>query len=471
MKRVLLCLAVFAPVFLNAQSLSMEQVIRLAQDSTIRAHMAESSVEAFRWEHEQFLALRRPQLALMLTPGYQKMSFEPNNCYYRPRDYNMLNAMTELRVEQKALLIGGEFYANTGLLFTRYFDNSEPARLFSTVPVGVGYSNELISYNPFKWEKKLADLKLRESELEYVKSLGSIALEVVNLYVNCYIALARYEICERNAEVTRNLLDIGREKFDIASISKNELSALELHSLNAENALFDAIELLESARISLLSYLKIQDSGQILDLSKPEIQEYRLLNTDEVLTLAHNFNPESIHSQAQKVSAEQEVHKAKVQGRFLQSAVDLNVGLQSTVAQIGNVYHSQNPFVVGSVTFRIPIFDGGLARSRSNAAESALEYASRAEQEVLRDLDLQVNIALRQFNNQQNLIQRTSRALTLADESFDLARELYEEGEVDINTFILAQNRKDEAHTNYLNSLRNYWKSFYTLRMLCGPEL
>lgn len=471
MKRFFLCLAVFAPVLLNAQSLTMEQVIRLAQDSTIRAHMSGSYVEESRWEHEQFLALRRPQLSLSLTPGYQNITFEPNNYFYRARNYNMFNGLTELRLEQKALGIGGEFYASTGLLFTQYFNNTDPARLFSTIPVGVGYSNDLISYNPFKWEKKLADLKLREANLEYVKSLGSIALEAVNLYVDCYVALSRYDICERNAEVAGTLLDIGREKFNVASISKNELSALELQSLNAENTLFDAREQLESARSSLLSYLRMQDIGQTLDLTEPDIPEYRIFNTDDVLALAHDYNPDRVRSQVKTVSAEQQVQKAKIQGRFLQSAIDLNVGLQSTAAQFGNVYQGQKPFMVGSITFKIPIYDGGLARSRSNAARSAFEYASRAEQETLRDFDLQVSLALKQFNIQQDLIKRTSKALALADESFELARELYSEGESDINTFILTQNRKDEAHSNYLNSLRNYWKSLYTLKMLCGPEL
>lgn len=471
MKRFLLCLVVFAPVLLEAQSLTMDQVVRLAQDSTIRAHMSESSVEASRWEHEQFLALRRPQLTLSLTPGYQKMTFEPNNYFYKSRNYNMFNGLTELRLEQKALGIGGEFYASTGLLFTQYFNNTDPARLFSSIPLGIGYSNGLLSYNPFKWEKKIADLKLREADLEYVKELGDIALEAVTLYVNCYTAVSRYEICDRNAEVARTLLSIGREKYDVASVSKNELSALELQSLNAENALFDAREQLESARASLFSFLRIQDNGQPLDLSEPEVPEYRLFNLDEVIALARDCNPARIRGQEQTVSAEQQVRKARIQGRFLQSAIDLNVGLQSTVAQFGDFYQDQKPFIIGNITFKIPIFDGGLARSRTKAAESSLEYAIRAEQETLRDLDLQVSLALRQFNIQQDLIQRTSKALTLADESFDLARELYSEGETDINTFILAQNRKDEAHTNYLNSLRAYFKSLYTLKMLCGPEL
>lgn len=473
MKRFLLCSAILlgAAILSRAQTLTMDQVVSLAQESTILAHMSAYSAETSRWENEEFLAARRPQLSLSLTPGYQKMSFEPGNYFYKARNYNMFNGFTELRLEQKALGIGGEFYASTGLLYTRHFNGAGPVSLFSTIPVSIGYSNDLISFNPFKWDEKIANLELQEAELEYAKTLGGIALEAVTLYVNCYSAVSRYRICESNAEVAGTLLDIGREKFNVASISKNELSALELQSLNAENSLYDAREQYENARAGLLSYLGIQDEGQPLDLSEPVVPDYRLFKSDEVMTLARNWNPEYVRNQGQTVSAEKQVQKARIQGRFLQSSIDLNVGLQSSGAGIGNIYQGQTPFVIGNVTFKIPILDGGLARSRTKAAESKFEYAVRSEQETLRDIDLQVSTALKQFNIQQDLIQRTMRALSLADESFELARELYSTGETDINTFILAQNRKDEAHNNYLNSLCNYWKSLYTLKMLCGPEL
>lgn len=29
---------------------------------------------------------------------------------------------------------------------------------------------------------------------------------------------------------------------------------------------------------------------------------------------------------------------------------------------------------------------------------------------------------------------------------------------------------KDEAHSNYLESLERYWDSYYTLRLLCGAD-
>lgn len=200
-------------------------------------------------------------------------------------------------------------------------------QLFSAIPVGIGYSNDLIAYNPYKWEKELSELKMSNSEKAYRNDLASIALESVKLYVSYYVALSIYEICVTNADVAQRLLSIGREKFELASIGKNELSALELQSLNAENSLFSARQQMEDARGMLLSYLKIEDRGQSLQLEEPTYPGFKNISADEAVELAKANNPEYLKAYEDIVSARQQAQKAKIQGSFLQIGIDLNVGL------------------------------------------------------------------------------------------------------------------------------------------------
>ena len=473
MKRLIALLIVVAGCFapgLRAQTLTLDQAIMIARDSATAAHLAASSLRQSEWEHEQFLAQRRPQIFFGMDVGYQKMSFEPSTHFYKLRNYNMFNSFAELRLEQKALAAGGEFYATTGTLWTRYFNQDDPLRMFSTIPLGVGYCNDLISYNPYKWEKALNDLKYKTDQKEYLHTLGRISLETARLYLTCYVSMAKYDICVNNASVAAELLEIGREKFNMASLSKNELSALELQSLNAENSLFNARQQMEDARERLLSYLKIDAYSQEIQLEAPPVPEYKIIPADEALLLAKDNDPDYLRIREQIISARQQAGKAEAQGRLLQTGVDINLGFQGTTAAIGNVYAGQQPFLAGSVTLRIPIYDGGLARSRKKVAQYRIEYSENAEREAARQLELDVVLTLREFNVQQDLVVRTRRALALADESFDLAQDLYRQGETDINTFILAQNRKDEAHTNYLNSLTGFWVSYYTLCLICNKE-
>jgi len=450
----------------GAQVLSLDKAIRLAQDSAILAYQSKNAMLRSQWEYEQFLSTRRPQLSFVLEPGYQKFSFEPGLSYLKMRNYNMLNTLGSLKVEQQALGIGGQFYAGTSLLWTEYF-NSDQNRAFSTIPISVGYANEMIGYNNHKWERQIQDFHMESEKKAYLYSLSKIASEAEGYYLDYVIAASICDIYNSNATTFLKMYEIGKEKFEMASISKNELCALELQYVNAENTLYSALQDKENARESLLSYLRIDDDGQQFEVMVPEVEKFINIDVEEAIAKAKENNPDFRDKEEDILAAKQRSDKARVQASIVQSALDLNLGMQSSNGTFSTAYNNQNFFFFGGITLRIPIFDGGLAKSRKKAAEYNLQEAESAQQESERKLELAVSLALKEFNTQQNLIRRTKKVLELADESFELARSLYGDGETDINTFMLAQTRKDEAHTNYLKSLRLYWNSYYKLQEIC----
>lgn len=68
-----------------------------------------------------------------------------------------------------------------------------------------------------------------------------------------------------------------------------------------------------------------------------------------------------------------------------------------------------------------------------------------------------------EFNAQQQLLKETQVAMKLSDESFEQNQYNYAMGLSDINTFTLAQSRKDDAHNNYLSALSDFWMAYYRL--------
>lgn len=464
-KLICLTLIIASATCARAQSMSMDDAIKFAQDSAITAHISRESLMKAQWEYEEFKATLRPQLTLELNPGYQKFTNEPALHYYKLRNYNMLNTYGGLQFEQAAPGIGGSFYANSSALWTEYFGADAAQRVFSTSPLGVGYYNELLGYNPFKWDKKIRSFHMESEEKAYAYELENIASEAERYFIDCLVANSAYEIASKNCEVTGKALEIGKEKFAIASITKNELFALELQKLNAENKAFDTKNALTTAREKLFSFLRIEDSGQ--NLLIPDMPEYRMIRLEDAISSAQENNPTFRDVREDVIKAEQNVEKARIQGSFLQTAIDLNVGLQSNSGYLSKMYSNQSAFVVGGVTLRIPILDGGRAKSRSKVAEYNLSKAQAIVDEKSRSLEIEIKGLLNEFNTQQDLLVRTVQALGLADESFEMAQELYGNGEIDINTFILALQRKDDSYQNYLKSLKAYWDSWYALKKVC----
>ena len=59
----------------------------------------------------------------------------------------------------RSFIIGGTFYLETGLQYMRNFGDNA-GNQFSSVPVRIGYSQSLIGFNQFKWDKKIEPLEI-----------------------------------------------------------------------------------------------------------------------------------------------------------------------------------------------------------------------------------------------------------------------------------------------------------------------
>ena len=60
--------------------------------------------------------------------------------------------------------------------------------------------------------------------------------------------------------------------------------------------------------------------------------------------------------------------------------------------------------------------------------------------------------------------------MSLADEVFELTAENYANGLCDINTYSLAQSRRDNAYNQHLSALAGYWTTYYHLLTLTQYE-
>ena len=60
--------------------------------------------------------------------------------------------------------------------------------------------------------------------------------------------------------------------------------------------------------------------------------------------------------------------------------------------------------------------------------------------------------------------------VAMADEVFELTAENYANGLCDINTYSLAQSRRDNAYNQHLTALARYWTTYYHLLTLTQYE-
>ena len=453
-----------------AQQLSLDDAIRHAQDSTIAAFQSRHEYQYHLLHYDEFIALRKPQIQLHVTPNYYKIISDLDRDYVYLRNYNNLSTAASVRLTQKMLDWGGEAYVGTQAIWTEYLSSDKAqAREFMAAPLLVGYRQTLLGYNPYRWEKIIEDQQLKAARQQYQYDLNSIAEETTRRFFRLVCAQGQLDMYRRNLLTADTLYAIAREKASIAMVTLAELRSLELQRVNAANALATARTAEETARTRLASYLRLNGDSlsEAMHLQFPQAPRALMLTVAEAIDLAMANSPAYQHQITTLTASRQQAQKAQKE-KGLNVSLDVNVGMQQVDQKFGEAFRDQRLYALGAVTFTVPLLDHGAAKNRHLAAKAWVEREESALNEEERLLREDVISTLYDVNTYRQVLEQTSQAITMADEVFEMNAENYANGLCDINTYTLAQNRRDEAYLQYLSALENYWTTYYHLLTLIG---
>lgn len=452
---------------LRAQGL--QEYIRLAQDSTITAYQSRYEYQHAQSSYDLFLSLRKPQLSFNLQPNYSRYINDPSRSYVYMRDYDILSSSAQLKMSQKLLGLGGEAYVASQFTWSHFFNQTPHYSMYAVMPVVVGANIPLIGYNPYKWEKKEEEQALKAARLKHQHSLYEIAEETARRYFALVTAQQKAEVCQRNLRTTDTLYAIAKEKFAIAVISKGELLSLELQCMNAKNALDEALVNKEVAKDALISWLRIEEKDLPETLPVPQQKPFILISMEEALAMSRETNPAYQKQLGYVTQAEQARDKAQKESG-LQVGVDLNLGIQQVNQVFAEAFKNQHLYALGSVSLSVPLIDFGAAKNRRQAAQAWLSREESLLRETERQLEQDVISTVHDFSDCQERLRNTGRTVEMAEEVFSLISENYAQGFTDINSYVRAQNHRDEAYSRHLATLQDYWITYYHLATLTLHE-
>jgi len=99
-------------------------------------------------------------------------------------------------------------------------------------------------------------------------------------------------------------------------------------------------------------------------------------------------------------------------------------------------------------------------------AESDREIVRTAVEQEQIDFDQSIYLQVQNFRMQQRQLAIAAKADTVAQKGFDISKQRYLIGNVDIINLRDAQSSSDNARINFISSLRTYWVNYYELRKL-----
>ena len=431
-------------------SLTLDEVIRLAQDSAITAFQSQYEYQSSQASYEAFEALRKPQLSLKVVPNYSRIVSDPTRDYVYLRNYDIFSTSAHLRLSQKVLPFGGEAYVGTQAIWSEYFrkEASGYPRQFVASPLLVGYSHDLLGYNPFRWEKKVEDQRLKAARCQHEYDLRCLAEEAAVRYFRLARQQRMLQMRLEEMYLNDTLLAIARVANQVEVARQDELKA----------------------RTELASLLRLEQLPADLSLlTIPDMPPSVSYTPEEVVRLALSNSPAYQHQLAELTEARHQEHKARKE-RGINVGLDVNLGMQQVNNTFGSAFKNQQLYALGSVQFSIPLMDHGAAKKRHEKATAWADRQELASQEVERLLAEDAAVTLQKLQSSSNRLVSTQKTISLAEETYNETAINYANGLCDINTFTLAESRWATAYTNYLAALEEFWVSHYHLQTLINYE-
>jgi len=462
-----LCTLTGTKITAQTITLSLEETITMATDSSLEAFRSKNMYLASYWEFRSYKAARLPSLTLNLIPTEyyrditKRYDSEADIDVYRGQQ--SFYASGGLSLAQNFDLTGGTFSVNSNLGYIRNFGDNKYTQ-FTSVPINIGYYQQQIGYNPFKWEKKIEPLRFEKAKKEFLYNMETVGELAASYFFNLAMAQAEYDLAKENVSSTDTLYLTGQERHKIAAITQADLLTLKLDAINARNTFKNAEIALQRAMFALASYLNFDKNTEIR-LRLPARPRDLIIPVDEALVMARENNPTYLELRQQILEAEQQVDKTKKEALF-NASLSASIGFNQVANTFRDAYRNPLQQDIVGVSLSIPLLDWGVRKGKYNVARNNLNITQIAARQQEVTVEEEVIMTVSDFNIQQDLIGSAEEALELAIMAYAETRQRFLIGKADINSLTLSWQRQQEAQRNYITSLQNYWLSYYKIRKL-----
>jgi outer membrane protein TolC len=450
----------------EVKKLTLDEVIRLAEEQSPNAMMAKHRFRNSYWQYRTFVAEYRPSLTLSgTTPNYSNAYnrvFVNDEWQYRQTDN--LQTMGSLALSQNIGLTGGSISLNSDLTFEK--DYGKKTESFYSVPTSIRLVQPVLQYNQLKWQKKIEPIRYNAAKKTFLYNVEEVHRQAVMNFFSLALAQINQQIAEMNYMNADTLYRIAKGRYTLGTIAEDELLQMQLSWLNTETARKEAAMNLRDREIRLRSFLGFNDQVRIELVLPNEIPSLQV-SAQEVFDLAMANNPEVLNQQLTVLTAQSNVAQAKGQ-RGLNANIIANYGLQGSQSNIQDAYAydllSRNQGV--RLSFTMPILDWGLNRGKYKMAQSSLELAQVQSQQAITDFQQNLLLDVEQFNLQAAQVAIAAKSDTVAMKRYEVTKQRFLIGKIAVLDLNDADSRKDQNRRAYVQSLQNYWNYFYNLRGL-----
>jgi outer membrane protein TolC len=271
-------------------------------------------------------------------------------------------------------------------------------------------------------------------------------------------------IAEMNYANDDTLYKISRGRFQVGTVTQDELLERELRLLTSEQALNMAILEEQRAQAMLNSFLGLPKETIIECIVPSEIPDLKI---DAQLAVVESLknNPEMLDQEQRKLEQDENVAQARSE-KGLNTSLYAVYGLSQSSEEFSEVYTEPDKTQIFTLGLNIPIVDWGRGKGRFSMAKSNREVALATLRQERIDFEQDVYQSVLEFNLQADQVNTAAKADTVAKMGYDVTFQRFLIGKIDVVKLNIASTDQENARMAYLSRLRDYWTAYYRLRSL-----
>ncbi|MGA2298146.1 MAG: TolC family protein [FCB group bacterium] len=450
----------------SQQTLTLEQSIQFAKENSPSAKNAIQSYKTRKFNYKSFTADYLPQLSLSGSiPGLDRainpITQPSGTISYLPQ--SNLNTSGNLTISQKIPFSGATFYVSSGISRTDIFGTYNTFYWLAS-PVQISLSQPIFQFNPMQWDRDIQALQDLSYDRQFVEEMEDVSADVVQKFFDLYLAQMNVANAEFNVSINDTLYQLSKGRFNLGKIAENDLLQTELGLLNVKNDLESARLDYQNARENFKIALGYDITNEIN--IKPNL-DFLIINVDPDFAYEQAMKNRSdiLNYQISELQADRSLNQAERNNSF-NALLSASYGLNQSAGNLPEAYKNLLDQERFNLSFSIPLFQWGKGTAQ---IESALSEKDRIKVSIenQKKLFLQdVKYQTQKFLLLQKQVALSAKADTIATRRFEVAKNRYLIGKIDLNTFFIAQNEKNTALNTFISTLRNYWAALYRLRRI-----
>ena len=448
----------------SAQQITMRQAIDMALKQSHQATAATATLDASRANARAFYARRLPQLSLnanapIFTKDIQAAPQPDGSLEFLPVQQTRADA--GLRIDQQLPWTGASFSVTSSLQRIDQTRQSVLSRTWSGTPVSFQISQPILRPNAQRWDGRIQHIDLDVAERRFLEAREGVAVQATEAFFELYLAERTLENATINAATNDTLFNLNKGRLEIGKIGENDLLQSELALLRARAAL-DNAKLEYERRLAAFRLAVNMPRGTAVEVVIPTGVPDFEPDTTIAVTQALKNRAQVSELELQSVQAKRQIANARLGGGPGATLI-ARVGYNQIPGD-SLIYRDLLQSQGLSLALQVPVFNWGARGADVQEARVNQKRVEATNQQSREQLDMDARFAALQLSQARRNLTVSAKADTVAAKRFEVAYNRYVIGRIGIDNLYIAQNEKDQAVTQYLQALRNYWLAYYRLR-------